>query len=260
MTWFVEEYAGWRQGVRVERELAAAQTPFQKVEMLETSDLGRLLVIDGKTQVCELDEFVYHEMLAHPPLLAHPAPRRVMVLGGGDGGTVREVLKHDVEEVRLIEIDPFVVKVCQEWMPAVFPARDPRLTVVNRDAAEEIREARGIDAILVDSSDPEGPSERLFTEAFFRELAQALAPGGVVALQAGSPFLARQQVDSVRAELAKVFRIVRPYLIPVPTYPGGTWTLVAASNEVDVLKRREASFETRYYHPTVSLTLPPFLQ
>lgn len=119
----------------------------------------------------------------------------------------------------------------------------------------------------MDSSNPEGPSERLFQEAFFRELARALAPGGIVALQAGSPFLARAQVEAVRAELGRVFRFVRPYLIPVPTYPGGTWTLVAASDTLDVLdssalaeRYRQRGLSTRYYHPGLSLELPAFLQ
>lgn len=275
--WFSEELQGrWRQGLTIDQLLVDEQSPFQKIELYQTSDFGRMLVLDGKVQVCELDEFVYHEMLAHPAMLAHPDPRRVMVMGGGDGGTVREVLHHpSVQSVVLVEIDQRVIDLCRQHMPALNQgqAQDSRLQVVAEDASVYIKAAEPFDVILVDSSDPEGPSERLFSLQFYRQLKAGLAPGGVVALQAGSPFFFEDQLLRMRAELSEVFTHVRPYLMSIPTYPGGTWCMMSASDTVDPrtfpsdqLTRRFAErglHHCKYYNPDLhygSLALPNFLQ
>jgi spermidine synthase len=275
--WFTEElHSDWRTSVKVTDTLASVQSPYQHIDVLQTEGHGRMLVIDGKIQACELDEFVYHEMLTHLPLLTHKAPRRVLVIGGGDGGTMREVMRHpSVEKGILAEIDQVVIDLCQEWMPTLGAGltSSPRLEVAARDASEYIREVKDLDAILVDSSDPEGPSERLFTVEFYRELAAALAPGGIISFQAGSPFFYQEQISRMYRDLKQVFEHVRPYLVPIPTYPSGTWCLMTASSTLDPLAVAPAELErrmqqrgikeTRFYTPYThlgSLALPPFLK
>lgn len=257
MEWFSEELSGqWRQSMPVKQVLVDQQSPFQHIQVFETLDFGRMLVLDGKVQCTERDEFTYHEMLAHLPLCSHPAPARVLVVGGGDGGTVREVLKHpSVTTATLIEIDEQVIEVCRRWLPGLAAGlSDPRLEIVTRDAAEVIRSVAPQDVILVDSSDPEGPSEVLFTEKFFRSLKAALLPDGVIALQAGSPFFFPRQIADARAKLEGIFRYVRPYMVPVPTYPGGTWCLIAASDRHDPGRPcQPPPTDLRYYSAAVHL-------
>ena len=264
--WFSEELPGrWRQGVPIAAVLADEHSPFQHIQVFDTIGYGRMLVLDGKVQVSEWDEFVYHEMLAHVPLLAHPNPRTVMVMGGGDGGTVREVLRHpSVERVVLVEIDGRVIELCRLHMPALNEGQnhEPRLEVRTQDASQYVKEAKGqFDAILVDSSDPEGPSERLFTPEFFEQVKSALKPDGVVSFQAGSPFFYQKQLAQMREDLGALFRNVRAYLMAIPTYPGGTWCMMAASDEHDpAVAQRKPEFPSRYYTQDVhgaSMALPP---
>ncbi len=275
LNWFSEELDGqWRQSVPLEQVLVEQQSPFQKIQVLQTTGFGRMLVLDGKIQCCQRDEFTYHEMLAHLPLMTHSQPRQVLVVGGGDGGTMREVLRHpSVEKATLVEIDAQVMEVCREHLPelAVGLGPEPRLEILTRDAAEVMRSVPQQDVILVDSSDPEGPSEVLFRPAFFESLKAALRPDGIVAMQAGSPFFYAQQIAQARRDLEKVFRYVRPYLVAIPTYPGGTWCLIAASDTLDPagvglgqLQSRlvERGLSLRYYRPEVhlgSLALPAFM-
>lgn len=273
--WFSEEMEGrWRQSILVGAALVDQHSEFQHLQVFETEGFGRMLVLDGKVQCTERDEFTYHEMLTHVPLLCHPDPKKVLVVGGGDGGTMREVLKHPgVSQATLVEIDAQVIEVCRKWLPGMAAGLEPnpRLTIMTRDAAEVMSSVPRQDAILVDSSDPEGPSEVLFSEKFFASLKGALAEDGMLALQAGSPFFYGPQIAAAKAKLAKVFRYVRPYLVVIPTYPGGTWCLMAASDVVDprvedleLLRGRlqQRQLQLRYYTPEVhrgSMALPKFL-
>jgi spermidine synthase len=231
--WFSEDFTGGsRFGARVTKVLVSLTSEYQKIDILCTEAFGRMLVIDGKVQACELDEFIYHEMLTHPALLSHPNPKRVLVAGGGDGGTVRECLKHKtVEAITLVEIDRKVIELCQEFIPTLASelTNNERVRVTPDDAAKVIRAARNMDVILVDSSDPVGPSEALFQLEFYRELHRALADDGITCLQAGSPFLDSDQVAKMVVDLKTLFPVVHLLTIPVPSYPGGTWCLALAS-------------------------------
>jgi spermidine synthase len=256
MDWFSEELPGqWRQSLPITQKLVDQRSPFQHIQVFDTKDFGRMLVLDGKVQCSERDEFTYHEMLAHVPLLTHPHPHNVLVVGGGDGGTVREVLKHpSVSKVTLVEIDEQVIEVSRQWLPTMSSglAASPRLEIITKDAAEAIRSLPKQDVILVDSSDPEGPSEVLFGQAFFDSLKEALHPDGVLALQAGSPLFYARQISDARAKLEKMFRYVRPYLVPVILYPGGAWLLISASDRYDPgMVPDSHSLQVRYYCPEI---------
>jgi len=273
--WFSEELHGqWKQSLPVGPALVDQSSAFQRIQVYDTLGFGRMLVLDGKVQCTERDEFTYHEMLVHVPLLSHPNPRKVLVVGGGDGGTVREVLRHPgVEQVTLVEIDPEVIEVSRTWLPtmAVGLRDDPRLRIVTQDAAQAIEEVEAQDVLLIDSSDPEGPSEILFGENFFLSMRKALKPDGILAMQAGSPFFFSTQIAAARAKLKNIFTHVRPYLVAIPTYPGGTWCLISASPSIDPktvpLSELQERMELRgikpnYYSPEVqlgSMALPVFI-
>lgn len=274
--WYCEELTErWRQSLPVRSCLVDERSPFQHIQVFETRDWGRMLVLDGKVQCTEGDEFIYHEMLAHVPLMTHPDPRRVLVVGGGDGGTAREALRHPgVEGVTLAEIDARVIELSRLWLPDMAAGLQPdeRLTLTVGDAADTIRGCEPQDVILIDSSDPEGPSEVLFSESFFQSLKRALKPDGILALQAGSPFFFRKQIEEASKLLAGMFTHVRPYLAPIPTYPGGTWCMMTASMSLDPcaltpeelgVRCRARNLDGRFYTPEVhrgSLSLPAFLR
>jgi spermidine synthase len=269
MSWFYEHYRDTSAiGIHTTGLLHAEKSEFQSIAVHETAGHGRLLTLDDMVMVTELDEFVYHDLLTHVPLCVHPNPRQVLVVGGGDGGSVREVLKHaSVERVVQCEIDERVTRVCQEFMPSIAGAlEDPRVELVFADAAAYVKQHPGsFDAILVDSTEPIGPAAALFAEEFFRDLEGALRPGGVISSQAESPFYAPEVVRDLFATVRRVFRSVHGYYGVIPTYPGGGWVFCLASHErgpdhVDL--ERAAALTTRYYSSAVArgaFMLPPFI-
>lgn len=270
MPWFHETYHDTSAiGIHTTEKLHAEQSPYQTIEVHGTKGHGRLLLLDGMVMLTELDEFVYHELIAHVPLCIHPDPRRVLVVGGGDGGTVREVLRHrGVERVVLCEIDERVTRVCQQWLPAVAGAlTDPRVELVFADAVQYVRDhAASFDAILVDSSEPIGPAAGLFAGSFFADLRRALRPGGVIAAQTESPFYAESTVRDVFHELRGAFPQVHAYYGCIPTYPSGCWTFAFASDgrgpeHLDL--DRAAAVTGRYFNPALArgaFLLPEFIR
>lgn len=265
------------QGFTADALLFEGATPYQKVQIYATERWGKVLVLDGIVQTTERDEFIYHEMLTHVPMFACATPRRVMIVGGGDGGILREVLKHDIEHVDMVEIDRTVVEYCITHMPTLNLAgaiyKDPRAELVIEDAFEFVkREQRKYDVILVDSTDPVGAAEVLFSHTFYNLCRNSLNPGGVLALQDGVIFLqpneARQSMRLVR----KLGLKARCYVIAVPTYYGGNMALGLASDDITALSpelttltRRFATAEvaTRHYTPELhvaSLVLPRWMQ
>lgn len=276
MSWFQETlYDHWRQSFKVSAVLFQQKTEFQDLAILDTPGFGRVLTLDGVVQVTEGDEFVYHEMLAHVPMLAHGAMRRVLIVGGGDGGMLREVLKHDIEQATVVEIDRGVVDLCTSYMPGVSAGAfdDPRTELIIADGIRFMAESdRSFDLIIVDSTDPIGPGEVLFTESFYADCRKRLAPGGIVVNQNGVPFLQPEELKTTHARLSGLFADASFFTAAVPTYVGGMMTLGWASDHVgyrdlpvDEIRRRFAAkpFATRYWTPELhvaSFALPRYVQ
>ena len=265
------------QGFTAEALLFEGATPFQKVQIFATQRWGKVLVLDGIVQTTEKDEFIYHEMLTHVPMFGCASPRRAMIVGGGDGGILREVLKHDVEHVDMVEIDRTVVDYCITHMPSLNNAgaiyRDARTELVIEDAFEFMRrEKRKYDVIMVDSTDPVGAGEVLFSQTFYELCRNALTPGGILALQDGVIFLQPHESKQSMALLRGLGLKSRCYGIAVPTYYGGNMTLGLASDshaaltpDLSTLQARvvRAAVTTRHYTPELhlaSFVLPRWMQ
>lgn len=261
-----------RFGLRVKETLYSGRSEYQHIEVLDTEALGRTLTLDGIFMTSEGDEHYYHEMLVHPAMNTAPRRRRVLVLGGGDGGTVREILRHpDVEEVVMVEIDEQVVQVCKEHLPTIGTAwDDPRLELRFEDAIEYVtaKDVDPFDVVFLDGTDPVGPGVVLYEESFYAGCKRVLAKDGVFALQSESPFLFEKTFLEVQHNLRKLFSKVRPYFGPVPIYASGTWSWTWASDAgdptaLDEARARELAPQLEYYNADVhrgSFALPSRLQ
>lgn len=276
-SWFQESlYDHWRQSFRVTAELCRLRGPMQDIALFETPGFGRVLTLDGVIQVTTGDEFIYHEMLAHVPIYAHGAVRSACVVGGGDGGMLREILKHpSITQVVLVEIDGAVVDFCREHLPSVSAGAfdDPRTEIVIADGIAFMAETeRTFDLIVIDSTDPIGPGGVLFSESFYKDCARCLNPGGIVVNQNGVPFLQGEEVTDTWRRRKPHFADVGFYLAAVPTYVGGFMALGWASNSpaprtasLETIRARfdTAPVATRYYTPDVhkaAFALPPYVQ
>ena len=243
--------------LRVRETLLVEQTPFQELAVYDTYQYGRMLVLDGAIQTTEADEFVYHEMITHVPLVTHPHAREVLVIGGGDGGTVREILKHrDVKRVCLVEIDERVVAAARRFLPGLSCALDdPRAELIVTDGAEHVRGKRGsFDVIIVDSTDPVGPAVKLFQPDFYRAIHGALTPEGLFVAQCKSPYLDRKLIRDVLGMVRSLFPVVLVYTAAIPTYPSGFWSFVLGSrlhHPLEFDESRAEKLETRYYSPEI---------
>lgn len=250
----------------VKKILHAEKTPYQEIKVLETEPFGLMLTLDDVIQTTVFDEFVYHEMIALVPLNAHPDPKRVLVIGGGDGGTVRECVRHpSVEEVTLVEIDARVVEVSRQYFPQLSSGLDnPKVKICYEDGIKflEGRES-AYDVIIVDSTDPVGPAKGLFEEPFYRRIERALAPEGILVAQTESPFYNLDLLQGIHGIWRRIFPVVRIYQGVVPTYPGGLWSFTLGSKKHDPLAVRGRVIETgRYYSLAVhqaAFVLPSFL-
>ena len=249
--------------------LHAERTPYQHLAILDHPWLGRILTLDGVVQTTQADEFVYHEMLVHVPLLGSASCERadgaaVLIVGGGDGGTLREVLRHPwVQRVVMVEIDQRVVAVCREHLGIHGNYDDPRVELIIGDGTAFVSEPAHhgtFDAILVDSTDPGGPSEPLFGEAFTRDARRCLRPGGVLARQMGVPFyqpFLRRAHDLMRS----VFGTAEVYRAAVPTYIGGDMAFLVATRDSSSCTGPRREFTGRFYSPGVhraAFAVPPY--
>lgn len=259
--------------IPAEKCLFATQSDFQKVEVFATASHGRVLLLDGCMMISERDEFIYHEMMAHVPLFVHPKPHKVLVIGGGDGGTAREVIKHkNVSQCTVVEIDGAVVSACKEFIPNTAQSfDDPKVNLIIADAVRYVAETKErFDVILVDSTDPVGPAAPLFGPAFYKSLRRCLSEDGVVIAQAESPFYEPEAQASVRRSASSAFSQVQFYNFTNMTYPGGLWSFLFASNSKISPDSPQAHqfngqvpFLTKYYTFDVhraAFALPRFMQ
>ncbi|MCA9424512.1 MAG: polyamine aminopropyltransferase, partial [Candidatus Omnitrophica bacterium] len=225
--WFIEKTpmnAGFALGAKIKEKLFETQSDFQKIEVYDTEQFGRMLVLDGVIQLTESDEFSYHEMFVHVPMNAHPDPKHVLVVGGGDGGMVRELVKYpQLETIEMCEIDEQVVRISEKLLPFTSSGlTDSRVTLYFEDAAEFLkRKAGAYDLILVDSSDPVGPAEVLFREPFFESIHGALKPGGAALTQCETIFLFLDIIEKMVQIGKELFPTVEYMNTLVPTYPSG---------------------------------------
>jgi spermidine synthase len=239
--WYDETFDGHtRLGLRVKQTLFSDESPYQKVEVIDTVAFGRVLVIDNIFMTSEYDEFLYHEMLVHPSLTTAPEIERVLVIGGGDGGTVREVLRYsDVKECVMIEIDQTVVDASKKFLPSIGTAwDDPRLDVRFIDGIDYVKHSDDpkYDVVLLDGTDPIGPGAVLFDQAFYQGCKRMLAPDGVMALQSASPLLMMDVFVETQHKLRSLFAEVHPYMGPVPLYGTGTWSWTWCSDTGEPLR------------------------
>ena len=241
---------GIETSYRADRILFEQGTGHQHLVIYENAKFGRVMALDGVTQVTTSDEFVYHEMLTHVPLLAHGRARKVLIIGGGDGGILREVLRHPtVEKVTMVEIDRAVVDMCIEHLPMISAGAfgDPRTHLVIADGAGFVQKPDDkYDVMIVDSTDPIGPGEVLFRETFYRAAKECLAPGGVIVTQNGVPFMQGAELTATMAAFGKLFASRTCYLATIPTYVFGPMVLGWGSDDAGLLDISQADIAARY--------------
>ena len=271
-------YAEWGQRFLVKRELARVQSAFQDIVIFESCTHGRVMLLDGVVQITEGDEFVYQEMLTHVPLLAHGAAKRVLIIGAGDGGVLRRVLQHrTVEKAVMVEIDGEVIRLAREFMPGISGDawNDRRAEVIVGDGIDYVRTAPdgSFDAIIVDSTDPIGVGEVLFTDEFYANAARILSAGGLIVNQCGVPFMQADELRDTSARRRKFFAHVGAYVAAVPTYVGGFMTLGFAAKQAGLERIDAATIAaradaagitgtTQYWTPQIhtgAFQLPPYI-
>ncbi len=275
-SWFSEPAClSFEHRYKVEKVLFKGNSKFQKIEIIENLEFGKMLILDGAVQTSEKDEFIYHEMLVHVPLFTHPHPKSVLIVGGGDGGALRRTLYHPVDSVSLVELDQEVVEVCQKFLPSVSgnAFKDKRSKIIFGDGVNFIKKPEEkFDVILVDSTDPIGPAEKLFSKEFYRDAFNALKDKGIFVTQSGSPIFQENVLKLAYFGLKSFFPLVHVYLCFVPTYPGVLWSYTIASKFWNPVNLKQEAIEktmnklnlkTNYYSPQIHLSafsLPKFIQ
>ena len=267
-------YDSVSQEFRIDKMYFESKTDHQHLMIFHNAMLGRVMTLDGVVQTTEADEFIYHEMMAHVPILAHGKVKRVLIIGGGDGGMLREVLKHDIEHVTQVEIDKAVVDMAIEYLPnhSAGAYDDPRLNLVISDGMDFVRETtEKFDVIISDSTDPIGPGEVLFTDSFYSLAKQCLNENGIMATQNGVPFFQKDEIQTTYKRMGSQFKDMSFYVAPVPTYYGGFMTFAWGTDDecarklsVDALQERfkAAKLKTKYYNPAIhhaSFALPQYV-
>ncbi len=273
--WFTEQHerSGSSFGLRIKERLHVEQTPFQTIEIYDTTDWGKLMVIDGCTMVSTRDNFLYHEMMSHPALFTHARAKRVVIIGGGDCGTLREVLKHEeVEHAVQVDIDERVTRLAEIYFPELCESNgDPRAELKFIDGIKYMAELEpeSIDLVIVDSTDPVGPAEGLFNADFYASCYKALRPSGILVQQSESPLVHLDLIKSMRSAMRVAgFHAVKTLAFPQPIYPTGWWSCTMARKGADLSGFRERGaqtkqFPTRYYNVDIhkaALASPEFMR
>ncbi|HKY99754.1 MAG TPA: polyamine aminopropyltransferase [Rhabdochlamydiaceae bacterium] len=275
--WYTETlYDHWRQTLKMDEVLYQEQTKLQDLVIFQNKQLGRVMALDGVIQLTEADEYIYHEMLAHVPILTHGHVRNVLIIGGGDGGMLREVVRHkNIERIVLVEIDSSVVEFSKKFLPDLSQGAfdDPRVEIVIQDGAEFVKtKDRKFDVIICDSTDPIGPGQVLFTKEFYGDCKALLSEGGIFVNQNGVPFMQKDEITDTYSRRLPFFKDTGFYIASVPTYVGGFMAFGWASDSVEYrqlsveeIARRfsEIEGEMRYYTPAIhkaSFALPRFVE
>ena len=273
--WFSEAHtSNVKLSIRVDRQLYSGQSSFQRIDVFESPEFGRFLTLDGYMMLTEKDEFIYHEMITHVPMAVHPAVRRVLVIGAGDGGVIRELTRYpDVEAIDMVEIDRQVVEVCREFLPKTScRLDDPRVRIFYEDGLKFIRRCEdAYDLIIVDSTDPFGPGEGLFTKEFYGSCYKALHDGGILVNQHESPFYEGDALAMQRAHkrIIQSFPFSRVYQAHIPTYPSGHWLFGFSTKKSHPLKDLDEArwnaygLKCRYYTTTLhkgAFYLPAYVE
>ncbi|KGT88319.1 spermidine synthase [Erwinia typographi] len=273
--WYETLHAGFGQYFSVDKILYREQTDHQDLIIFENAALGRVMALDGVVQTTERDEFIYHEMLTHVPLLAHGAAKRVLIIGGGDGAMLREVSRHkDIEQITMVEIDAGVVTFCKQYLPnhSAGAYDDPRFNLVIDDGVNFVGQcSEKFDVIISDCTDPIGPGESLFTSEFYQGCRRCLNENGIFVAQNGVCFLQQDEAIDSHRKLSHYFGDVSFYQAAIPTYYGGIMTFAWASDnpalrqlDTATLQARfdAANLSCRYYNPAIhtgSFALPQYL-
>jgi spermidine synthase len=277
--WFTERDNNIALSLRHKGDpLYRQQSKYQRVEIIDTIAYGKALILDGMVMTTEQDEYVYHEMIAHVPLLTHPHPEKVLIIGGGDGGGAREALKHDsVKQVDLVEIDELVIEACKQYLPNLSNSFDhPNLNLYVEDGIEFVKNCpeKTYDVIIIDSTDPVGPAEGLFTSEFYKDVYRCLKDDGIMVAQSESPHFNTTVFQEIYHCYGNIFGYnnVHPYLVYIPTYPSGMWSFSFCSknhlhpvNDLDMNRPRQFTSEhhLKYYNPeihTSAFMLPTFVK
>ena len=273
--WFSENHTpDVKLSLRVNRQLYSKTSDYQRIDVFETPEFGRVLSLDGNIMLTERDEFIYDEMITHVPMAVHPGIKMVLVIGAGDGGVVRELTRYStIEQIDLVEMDEQVVAVCRQYLPNnACRLDDPRVHIYYENGLKFIRHCENqYDLIIVDSPDPYGPSEGLFTREFYGNCYKALRPDGIMVNQQGSPFYAEDAEAMQRSHMriASTFPISRVYQAHIPTYAAGYWLFGFASkkyhpvDDLDTARWNALKFHTRYYTTRLhvgAFCLPAFLE
>lgn len=254
---------------RVKKTIYSEKTDFQQIDIVETEYFGKMMVLDGVIQTTAFDEFIYHEMIVHVPMFAHPNPKKVLVIGGGDGGSVREITKHKgVEKVDWVDIDGRVIEACKTYLPEWnhMIQGNPVVEVKIMDGLAHMKESQGhYDVIVVDCSDPVGPGELLFQYDFYKDIYGALKEDGLFVQQTESPFYHRDLIRGIQKDVGSLYPITKLYTANIPTYPSGLHCFTIGSKKYDpsMATVRIPDFETRCYTPethAASFVLPKYVK
>ena len=261
--WFTEEHSDdVRFSIRIVRQLFSKRSHFQQIDIFDSKEFGKVLVLDDSIVITEKDEFIYHEMMVHVACAANPDLKKVLVIGGSNGGCVRELIKYPfIEKIDVVEADEELVKACKVHFPKITKSlEDPRVSVIVSDGLKFVRKLNKVyDLILVDSTDPFGPNETFFTREFYGNCFTALTPSGILVTQQESPFYPQTAAAMVRAvtRMKELFGILKLYQAQIPSYPSGHWLFSFASKDAHPIKDldkdywRELRVKTRYYNEEI---------
>lgn len=268
--YFEEEQGFMKQSLKVEEKIFETKSKYQHIEVYSSEALGNILVLDGNAMFCDADEFIYHEMLAHVPVCTHREPKKVLIIGGGDGGTAREVLRHEDLEVDLVEIDEEVITVSKKYFPHIGDWENNRLNIIIESGMEFVAKAedKSYDIVLVDVTDPGTIANELFEATFYAQVNRILKDDGLVAVQGGSYWMDLEAHKKILETVGRPFGIAMPYTYPMYSYPGTNWNFILASKKyhptADIILQRADLLEGhRYYTSDIqraAFTVPRYIK